>query len=386
MTLDSTFLNKTASSDEEERRELTSEELVKTKPNQRVTTLEVSHPRNKTGIRFQVFCNNNKLNLDNAKGVTLYNGVWHAVVRTNRGFAVKEPIPSIHNYDIVPAQQALDEGLEESRKPRQAFGKTKQTDSRDESIASQRTLDEQIRNSPVNIVTPLPTASVTTNTPIQTAVPGLTQTTLQPIMATQTTTLPTSTATTIQKKASIKATTSPAALKGHFDKALRRDGGGGGRGGGSGGGGGGTGGGGHPAPQPQQPIPAAADIKAMGKLPEIFGGNREQADDFIEAIKGYLRLNQDIAGFDSPIKKVAFTLTHMQGPEVAGWVKDMGTMLDGLNPATDNIPDLWNQFLEEFEAQYQDSQRVEKAKDRIEKLKMRWPNIDQYISEFEELC
>ena len=101
----------------------------------------------------------------------------------------------------------------------------------------------------------------------------------------------------------------------------------------------------------------------MGKLPEIFGGNREQADNFIEAIKGYLRLNQDIAGFDSPMKKVAFTLTHMQGPEVAGWVKDMGTMLDGLNPATDNIPDLWNQFLEEFKAQYQDSQRVEKAKD-----------------------
>ena len=29
---------------------------------------------------------------------------------------------------------------------------------------------------------------------------------------------------------------------------------------------------------------------------------------------------------------------------------------------------------------------MEKAKDRIKKLKMRWPNIDQYISEFEELC
>ena len=151
--------NKTASSDKEERRELTSEELVKTKPNQRVTTLEVSHPRNKTGIRFQVFCNNNELNLDNAKGVTLYNGVWHTVVRTEKGFTVKEPIPSIHNYDIIPAQQALDEGLAESRQPRQAFGKIRQTDSRDESIASRRTLDKEIRNSPVNIVTPLPIAS-----------------------------------------------------------------------------------------------------------------------------------------------------------------------------------------------------------------------------------
>ena len=386
MTLDSTSSNKTASSDEEERRELTSEELVKTKPNQRVTILEVSHPRNKTGIRFQVFCNNNKLNLDNAKGVTLYNGVWHAVVRTNKEFAIKEPIPSIHNYDIIPAQQALDEGLEESRKPRQAFGKIRQSDSRDESIASGKTLDEEIRNSPINIVTPLPTASITTNMPIQVAVPGLTQATSQPTMAIQTTTLPTSTATTTSKKTTIKATTSPATLKSHFDKALHRDGRGGGGGRGSGGGGGGGGGGGHPAPQPQQPIPAAADVKAMGKLSEIFGGNREQVDNFIKAIKGYLRLNQDVAGFDSPMKKVAFTLTHMQGPEVAGWVKDMGTMLDRLNPATDNIPDLWNQFLEEFEAQYQDSQRVEKAKDWIEKLKMRWPNIDQYISEFEELC
>ena len=120
-----------------------------------------------------MFYNNDELNLDNTKGVTLYNGVWHAVVRTNKGFVVKEPIPSIHSYDIISAQQALDEGLEESRKPRQAFGKIRQTDSRDESIASRKTLDEEIRNSPVNIVTPLPTASITTSTPIQTTVPEI---------------------------------------------------------------------------------------------------------------------------------------------------------------------------------------------------------------------
>ena len=159
-----------ASSDKEERRELTSEELVRTKPNQRVTTLKVSHPRNKMGIQFQVFCNNDELNLDNTKGVTLYNRVWHAVVRTEKGFTVKEPIPSIHNYDIVPAQQALDEGLVESRQPRQAFGKIRQTDSKDKSIASRKTLDKEIQNSPVNIITPLPTASVTTSAPIQMAV------------------------------------------------------------------------------------------------------------------------------------------------------------------------------------------------------------------------
>jgi hypothetical protein len=53
----------------------------------------------------------------------------------------------------------------------------------------------------------------------------------------------------------------------------------------------------------------AADVKAMGGLPQIFNGDRARADDFIEEVKGYLRLNQDVAGYNSPIKKVAFTLT-----------------------------------------------------------------------------
>ena len=88
----------------------------------------------------------------------------------------------------------------------------------------------------------------------------------------------------------------------------------------------------------------------MGKLPETFNGDRTKADDFIEEVKGYLHLNAEVAEFDSPIKKVAFTLTHMKGPEVAGWVHDVGHMLDSLNPLVDNIPLLWDQFLVEFEA------------------------------------
>ena len=103
-------------------------------------------------------------------------------------------------------------------------------------------------------------------------------------------------------------------------------------GGGSGGGGGGGSGGGagpppgQPAPagQGQAPIQAAADIKAMGNLPHKFTGDRTKADDFIEEVKAYFRVNEDIAGFNSPIKKVTFTLTLIKGDEVAGWVRDMG--------------------------------------------------------------
>jgi hypothetical protein len=63
-----------------------------------------------------------------------------------------------------------------------------------------------------------------------------------------------------------------------------------------------------------------------------------------------------VAGFNSPIKKIAFTLTLIKGEDMAGWTRDMGVFLDGLTPA-DNIPDLWMQFLAEFGQQFQDTQR-----------------------------
>jgi hypothetical protein len=90
---------------------------------------------------------------------------------------------------------------------------------------------------------------------------------------------------------------------------------------------------------PQQPVPLVGDVKTMGVLPQVFTGNHARADDFIKEVKGYLQLNQDVAGFDSPMKKIAFTLTLIKGTDTAGWTRDMGTFLDSLDPG-DNIPEL----------------------------------------------
>ena len=81
-----------------------------------------------------------------------------------------------------------------------------------------------------------------------------------------------------------------------------------GGGGGPPGGGGGPPGSGGPAAA-QQPIAPAADVKAMGSLPQIFTGDQSKADNFIEEVKGYFWLNADVASYNSPFKKVAFTLT-----------------------------------------------------------------------------
>jgi hypothetical protein len=141
----------------------------------------------------------------------------------------------------------------------------------------------------------------------------------------------------------------------------------------------------NPALVPQQPIAVAGDIKTMGQLPQIFTGDHVQADNFIKEVKGYLWLNQDIAGFDLPIKKITFTLMLIKGPDTAGWTRDMGDFLDGLMPA-DHIPDLWMQFLEEFRQQFQDMQKEDCARAQMEELRMKFPKIDAYIAKFKELA
>ena len=91
-------------------------------------------------------------------------------------------------------------------------------------------------------------------------------------------------------------------------------------------------------------------------------------------------------GFESAMQKINLALTLMHGKKVAGWVKNIGAALDELNPDTDNVNKLWTTFLEEFGQQYTDIQAAERARVALESLRMKAPEIDKYISKFEELC
>jgi len=122
----------------------------------------------------------------------------------------------------------------------------------------------------------------------------------------------------------------------------------------------------------------------MGANPPIFNGDRDDADDFISKVEEYLLLNNDVAGFNSPKKKVALTLTFMQGPEVAEWTKGVRAWLLQLTPAQ-NTEDIWNKFLVEFELHFQDTQAHQKARTKLGTLRMKMPEIDIYVAEFEKL-
>jgi hypothetical protein len=155
------------------------------------------------------------------------------------------------------------------------------------------------------------------------------------------------------------------------------------------------GGGGDPpagGPPNGLPVPAGADagahspeVKPMGALPQLFYSDRTCVEDFIEEVKNFLCLNWDVPGYSSPIRKVAFTLSLLKGPEVASWAKSISDWIDGLDPMFENIPLVWLLFLQCFEDRFANTTRQEVAHQELDKLKLNQMNIDAHIAKFEEL-
>ena len=95
-----------------------------------------------------------------------------------------------------------------------------------------------------------------------------------------------------------------------------------GGGGPSGGGAGHGGAAGPPSPRAGTPSPggmapaqpaAGAETKLLGCQPAIFNGDYTRADNFIEEVKGYFRVNAQVPDMQSWLRKIAFTLTLIKG-------------------------------------------------------------------------
>src|SRR5882757_3137572 len=91
-----------------------------------------NHKRNTTGKPFLIFCINDQLELKTAIKVCLYRGVWHRVNRKEKLNTLGELLPSIHDFD----QEEKDDPSESESEP--------------------DTTNQQIRDSPIQTVTPLP--------------------------------------------------------------------------------------------------------------------------------------------------------------------------------------------------------------------------------------
>jgi hypothetical protein len=63
----------------------------------------------------------------------------------------------------------------------------------------------------------------------------------------------------------------------------------------------------------------------------------------------------------------------------------MGAWIDSLDPVNNDIQEVWDTFIQEFNDHFSDSQLQQRAQLELNRCKMRFPNVDQYISDFEDL-
>jgi len=79
-------------------------------------------------------------------------------------------------------------------------------------------------------------------------------------------------------------------------------------------------------------------------------------------------------------------LMFIKGPQVNGWVEGILEGLEQLHPINDNIEYTYLNFLSHFESQFADSTKQEVAQASLNQLTFHFPNINQYISDFEMLA
>src|SRR6266566_1586018 len=63
----------------------------------------------------------------------------------------------------------------------------------------------------------------------------------------------------------------------------------------------------------------------------------------------------------------------------------IGDWIDTLDLAIDDQPIVWDTFIIAFEQQYLDSQKENRARNKLENLRMKFPEIDEYIATFEDM-
>jgi hypothetical protein len=170
-------------------------------------------------------------------------------------------------------------------------------------------------------------------------------------------------------------------------------------GGGGGGGSGGRGGGGQPAVGQQAAGQAAAvpprTEPLKGMIPQIFQGDRKDAERFMQQFGAYQFLNRHNSTFTNKAEMVAYALTFIKGLQVDDWAYDMADQLsikvEG-NPITGDPPThakgdqaLWDWFAQSFRDAFTDSTRKQDTYSCLTKMELNMDKVDTSITLFKRL-
>jgi Retrotransposon gag protein/Zinc knuckle len=126
-----------------------------------------------------------------------------------------------------------------------------------------------------------------------------------------------------------------------------------------------------------------------GKTPAIFDGDRSASKAFISDLRIYFQINRKKADVKNAYSRVLLALSFIKGPNVVNWVD---TQFDQIEEDLKHICGgdedddyLWTEFLIRFKRTYVSSTAKESAYVKMQKLKMKSDQLDEYIAEHDTL-
>ena len=133
--------------------------------------------------------------------------------------------------------------------------------------------------------------------------------------------------------------------------------------------------------------------KALISPPEVFTGDRNKADDFLQDFRLCWHLNRTHPAMKVPYDRVMLALSYMRGnTAIRNWVKhvmhQINKMIDRrrFQPLKVDDERLWGVFQTEFKTAFTNTTKVQDAEAALEHIRIQQgENIDQYIACFEDL-
>jgi hypothetical protein len=123
-----------------------------------------------------------------------------------------------------------------------------------------------------------------------------------------------------------------------------------------------------------------------GKAPETFDGDRTKSKAFISDIQIYFKINRNKYDVKNVYSRVLLALSFIKGQNMVNWV---GTQIDQLEDNLTNLcggdeddEDLWREFEKEFKRAFISSTAKETAYIKLQALKMKGDQLDEYTADF----
>jgi len=131
------------------------------------------------------------------------------------------------------------------------------------------------------------------------------------------------------------------------------------------------------------------DLGLEGSPPDRYDGDRERTTNFLTRFNLFMMMNHGATITLDPIRRCAYFLSLMDGPEVAGWTERNYEWLDKVKQDPTILPPgtpAWRVLEADFRHAFADHAGRKRALDDLMELKMEDGKVDDYTSTFERLA